>query len=59
MTVNELQEALIREIGHITEDMEIYDKNGNRTRLKGYPQAIPIFPIYGPVSYTHLTLPTT
>lgn len=47
MTVNELQEALIREIGHITEDMEIYDKNGNRAKLKGYPQAIPILPIYG------------
>lgn len=47
MTVNVLQKALIGEIEHITEDMEICDKNGNRAILKGYQQAIPIFPIYG------------
>lgn len=43
MTVNELQEELIKEIEHITEDMETYNHHGNRARVKGYQQAIPAF----------------
>lgn len=43
MTVNELQDELIGEIEYITEGMEIYNKNGNRVELKGYPQSIPMF----------------
>ena len=43
MTVNELQEELIKEIEYITKDVETYNCHRNRVRVKGYPQAIPIF----------------
>lgn len=43
MTVNELQDELIKEIERIAEDMETYNRNGNRADLKGYQQSIPMF----------------
>ena len=43
MTVNELQDELIMEIRCITQDMETYNRNGDRVELKGYQQSIPMF----------------
>ena len=46
MTINELQRMLIEEIEHLTEDMQLVNKEGEAARLKGYPQAIPIAPAF-------------
>lgn len=46
MTINELQSALIREIEALSRDMGLVNKRGEPADLKGYPQAIPVFPLY-------------
>lgn len=46
MTINELQGALIREIEMLSKDMGLVNKRGETVPLKGYPQAIPVFPLY-------------
>lgn len=51
MTINELQKSLIRKIEQVTEDMNLIDKYGNKAKLKGYQQAIPIQPVFGAVPY--------
>lgn len=51
MTINELQRKLIKEIERLTADMELVNKHGERTALKGYSQAIPMQPVFSAVPY--------
>ena len=46
MTINELQRMLIKEIERLTEDMDLMDQEGKRAALKGYPQALPVIPVF-------------
>ena len=46
MTINELQNVLIREIEALSKDMGLVNKYGEPAVLKGYPQAIPVLPLY-------------
>ena len=45
MTINELQESLIKEIERITQDMELINRKGEHAELKGYQHAIPFFSV--------------
>lgn len=45
MTINELQNNLIKEIERITQDMELINRKGEHARLKGYQHAIPFFSV--------------
>lgn len=45
MTINELQDSLIKEIERITQDMELINRKGERTKMKGYQHAIPFFSV--------------
>ena len=46
MTVNELQEQLIKEIECITKGLSLVNTKGEPADMQGYPQAIPIFPAF-------------
>lgn len=46
MTINVLQQALIDEIVRMTKDMSLIDRQGRPAELKGYPQAIPMQPVF-------------
>lgn len=46
MTTNQLQEALIREIEDISRDISFVNYKQEPAALKGYLQAIPIFPVF-------------
>lgn len=52
MTINELQADLIAEIQQITKDMALIDAKGERSELKGYPQSVPVLPVFEAVPYT-------
>ena len=45
MTINELQDSLIKEIERITQDMELINRKGEHAELKGYQHAIPFFSV--------------
>ena len=45
MTINELQESLIKEIERITQDMELINRKGEHAELKWYRHAIPFFSV--------------
>lgn len=46
MTINELQKELIHEIENLTKGMALYNSRGELRDLKGYPQAIPVLPVF-------------
>ena len=46
MTINELQRELIEEIEGLTKDMSLINSRGGCAELKGYPQAVPILPVF-------------
>ena len=46
MTINELQRMLIEEIERLTQDMALVDQEGKAAALKGYPQALPVIPVF-------------
>lgn len=48
MTINNLQRRLIEEIERITADMSLVSINQKKAMLKGYPQAVPVFPAFAP-----------
>ena len=50
-------ETIIKKITHTEEDKKIYEQAGQILRAGGLV-AFPTETVYGPVSYTHLTLPT-
>ena len=45
MTINDLQEALIREIEKITKEINLVNCRGENVYLKGYQQAIPLMSV--------------
>lgn len=45
MTINELQNSLIKEIERITQDMELINRKGEHAALKGYQHAIPFLSV--------------
>ncbi len=45
MTLNELQRQLIEEIEIITKDMGLLNRKGEPAQMRGYPQAVPVFPL--------------
>lgn len=51
MTINELQSALIEEIEVLSRNMGLMNKRGEPADLKGYSQAIPVFPLYQNVPF--------
>lgn len=46
MTINELQRMLIEEIERLTQDMALVDQEGKAAALRGYPQALPVIPVF-------------
>ena len=46
MTINELQKMLIREIERLTKDMALVNQEKKSAALKGYPQALPVIPVF-------------
>lgn len=44
--MNELQNELICEIENLTKGMALYNARGELTNLKGYPQAVPVLPVF-------------
>lgn len=55
MTINELQNELIKEIELLTRDMELINKKREPVALKGYSQAIPVSPLFEAVPYNDFT----
>ncbi|MEW4411533.1 hypothetical protein [Clostridium sp. AN503] len=51
MTINELQRQLIAEIEQLAKEVSLVDKAGKPAMLKGYQQAIPIFPVFAEMPY--------